>query len=230
MADLEAIDVAAASSIKLLREPESLGIDSDSFSDTFPDLKYVVEDSAHQVREVVKGGSECLVRFKDAPRYAELMLEMRLRESERQLSVLRKGLQEVAKSNSWALWPSEMLEERIVGVSHIDIELLKQKTAYDGGFGPKSHAVRHFWSAMESFSQVELRQFLHFVWGRSRLPPEGSNKWGGGFKLCKASRTDMLPLAHTCFFQLELPEYATEELMRDRLLFAITNCRQMLLA
>jgi len=229
LTDLEAIDIAAATSVKLLREPESLGIDTDSFADTFPDLKYVAEDSAHQVRELMQGGSERLVGFKDAPRYADLMLELRLNESERQLSVLRAGIQEVAKPNSWALWPSSMLEERIVGVTHIDIDLLKRKASYDG-FSVQSPSVKHFWTALESFSHAELRQFLHFVWGRSRLPPEGSDKWGGGFKLSKASRTDMLPLAHTCFFQLELPEYATEELMRDRLLFAVTNCRSMHLA
>jgi len=120
-----------------------------------------------------------------------------------------------------------MLEERIVGVSHIDVELLKNKTEYDG-FSLESPSVKYFWSAMESFSQVELQQFLHFVWGRSRLPPEG--RWVGRFKLSKGSRIDMLPLAHTCFFQLELPEYASEEIMRDRLLFAINECRSMTLA
>ena len=31
----------------------------------------------------------------------------------------------------------------------------------------------------------------------------------------------MLPVAHTCFFQLELPQYSSEQIMRERLLVAI---------
>jgi hypothetical protein len=32
---------------------------------------------------------------------------------------------------------------------------------------------------------------------------------------------DSLPLAHTCFFSIELPPYSTEAIMRQRLLTAI---------
>ena len=31
----------------------------------------------------------------------------------------------------------------------------------------------------------------------------------------------MLPVAHTCFFQLDLPQYSTDAIMRERLLVAI---------
>ena len=34
-----------------------------------------------------------------------------------------------------------------------------------------------------------------------------------------------LPIAHTCFFSLDLPEYNTKKLMHDKLLFAISNCQ-----
>ena len=33
-----------------------------------------------------------------------------------------------------------------------------------------------------------------------------------------------LPQAHTCFFSMELPEYSSEQVMRERLLYAITEC------
>lgn len=227
--DLEAIDVAAANSVKMLREPESLNITADSFGDTFPDLRFVVEDSANQRRELLEGGAGRPVRFEDAPQYAEMMLSLRLRESEHQFTVLRNGIQEVAKHSSWALWPWQKLAEKIVGVSHIDVALLRRKTKYEG-YDAESHVVKRFWAAMESLSQKELKQFLHFVWGRSRLPPEASDKWGNGFKVSRAARSDSLPLAHTCFFQLELPEYETDELMRERILFAVENCVSISLA
>lgn len=34
----------------------------------------------------------------------------------------------------------------------------------------------------------------------------------------------MLPTAHTCFNQLDLPVYTTEDMVRERLLTAIREC------
>ncbi len=34
-----------------------------------------------------------------------------------------------------------------------------------------------------------------------------------------------LPISHTCFFQLELPRYTHLEVMRKKLLYAVTECR-----
>jgi hypothetical protein len=42
------------------------------------------------------------------------------------------------------------------------------------------------------------------------------------FKIVPKVHYDGLPLAHTCFFLIELPEYATKEIMTQRLLTAIT--------
>ena len=33
-----------------------------------------------------------------------------------------------------------------------------------------------------------------------------------------------LPVAHTCFFTLDLPAYTTKKVMRERLVYAITHC------
>ena len=38
------------------------------------------------------------------------------------------------------------------------------------------------------------------------------------------SADDCLPMSATCFFQLFLPEYSSEEILRTRLLYAIYNC------
>eukprot|EP00694_Reclinomonas_americana_P003192 EC789508.1.p3 GENE.EC789508.1~~EC789508.1.p3 ORF type:complete len:82 (+),score=29.79 EC789508.1:165-410(+) len=34
-----------------------------------------------------------------------------------------------------------------------------------------------------------------------------------------------LPVAHTCFFSLDLPNWSSYEVTRERILFAIVNCR-----
>lgn len=35
----------------------------------------------------------------------------------------------------------------------------------------------------------------------------------------------MLPVAHTCFFSIELPKYSSNEILRDKLKYAITHCQ-----
>ena len=38
---------------------------------------------------------------------------------------------------------------------------------------------------------------------------------------------DTLPTAQTCFFQLRLPPYSSQEVMAERLRYAINNCRSI---
>lgn len=38
---------------------------------------------------------------------------------------------------------------------------------------------------------------------------------------------DGLPTAQTCFFQLRLPPYTSQEVMAERLRYAINNCRSI---
>lgn len=35
----------------------------------------------------------------------------------------------------------------------------------------------------------------------------------------------MLPVAHTCFFSLDLPPYSSYEVTRSKILYAIVNCQ-----
>jgi len=58
---------------------------------------------------------------------------------------------------------------------------------------------------------------IRFAWGRSRLPPAGHFREKFRLSLMR-SRTTYLPVAHVCFFQLDLPPYETDELMMQKLL------------
>ena len=39
--------------------------------------------------------------------------------------------------------------------------------------------------------------------------------------------SDSLPTAQTCFFQLRLPNYSSQELLAERLRYAIKHCRSI---
>jgi hypothetical protein len=93
----------------------------------------------------------------------------------------------------------------VCGDPHIDLEKLKAHTTYHGFPDAQHKTCQAFWRVMESFTQDDRSKFLRFTWGRSRLPRPA--KWDKPFKLTKKNNDtdDVLPIAHTCFFQLELP-------------------------
>lgn len=61
-----------------------------------------------------------------------------------------------------------------------------------------------------------------FAWGRSRLPLS-AEQFHQPFKIqafTRAPADAYLPVAHTCFFSLELPRYSSQQVCEDRV------CRQ----
>ena len=90
--------------------------------------------------------------------------------------------------------------------------------------------IRWFWEVLYSLNSTEKAEFLQFVTGSSKVPLQGFSVLQGmrgltKFNIVKLVDNDImrLPVAHTCFNQLDLPEYPSKELLRERLLFAITE-------
>jgi hypothetical protein len=89
--------------------------------------------------------------------------------------------------------------------------------------------VGYFWEALSQFTSKERSLFLRFVWGRSRLPAS-KTKFSQMFKIedfqLKSLPADSyLPVAHTCFFSIELPQYSSLKVMIEKLRYACHNCK-----
>lgn len=111
------------------------------------------------------------------------------------------------------------------GSRSVDVNVLKSHTVYKM-VDPTSQYVKFFWEAVEGFTEEQKQLLIRFVLGRSRLPAD--NEWPMPFALCRFLKDgdpdQFLPEAHTCFFSLDLPQYSSLEVTRDRLLYAITTC------
>lgn len=84
-----------------------------------------------------------------------------------------------------------------------------------------SEFSRRFWCVLRELNQEQRSKLLYFTWGRTRLPSPESKEWKP-FKLTKCQGgDDRLPVGHTCFFQLEMPDYSSKAVMKDRLLKAL---------
>lgn len=81
------------------------------------------------------------------------------------------------------------------------------------------------WETLSAFTHKQRQMFLRFVWGRSRLPNSAADFQQKFVVLsCRHNTDGTLPISHTCFFQLELPRYSCVAVMREKLLYAITEC------
>merc|ERR1712166_1477194 len=139
--------------------------------------------------------------------------EMRLNECKAQIEAIRSGLACSVPIDLLSLWSWRDLERRVCGDSEIDLALLKKYAKYEGSLDESSSKVIYLWGALESWGQEDRANFVRFCWGRSRLPPDGSPLWGKGFRIKDANdlQPGSLPRSHTCFFALDLPEYASQE-------------------
>lgn len=89
--------------------------------------------------------------------------------------------------------------------------------------------IQWLWEVLEEFNNSERAEFIQFVTGSSKVPVEGFKALRGNnglqkFQIVKYAleRPDQrLPQAHTCFFQLDLPEYSSKETLRQRILTSI---------
>ncbi|XP_058885468.1 ubiquitin-protein ligase E3A isoform X1 [Acipenser ruthenus] len=154
--------------------------------------------------------------------YAEYMLNKSV---EKQFKAFRRGFHMVTSESPLKyLFRPEEIELLICGSRNLDFEALEETTEYDGGYTRESRVIRSFWEIVHSFAEEQKRLFLQFTTGTDRAPVGGLGK----LKMIIAKNgqdTDRLPTSHTCFNVLLLPEYSTQEKLKERLLKAITYAK-----
>jgi hypothetical protein len=215
--DLMAYDFMTYSLLDALRNCESHGIvDQESFAAEYEDkLHFVYNGSDGVERELVPGQRHRPVTFDSRLEYCDSVLAARLSEFDKQIAAIERGLTEVISCRVLSLFSWEQVEILVSGDPNIDMDIWKSKT---DATGIPAKTLALFWEVMESLSQQERSGFVRFAWGRSRLP--AVKDFTTKMRLTNAGRIK-LPVSHTCFFSIELPEYLTLDEMRHGILTVI---------
>lgn len=105
----------------------------------------------------------------------------------------------------------------ISGLPTIDINDLKRNTMLNS-YIKTDQIIIWLFELLESFDMSLRTAFLQFVTGTSKVPPEGFKGLMGvngpqKFTIQKEFDIKKLPRAHTCFNQLDLPNYPTKEML-----------------
>lgn len=226
-ADLRGYDELCWRSLQKLRAIDSEGVDEETFAEVIFDTFRTQLSDGSEV-ELVPGGSSTPVTFANRGTYCDEVAAARLLECARQCEAMLRGISAVIPRRLLPLFTWRQLELLCCGAADVSVDVLRARTRYGVGVSAAQRHVRHFWSTLRAFSPEQRSLFLRFVWGRSRLPSSAA-EWGETrftIHTKQTARPDAcFPVAHTCFFSLELPAYSSAAVCRERLLYAITNCQ-----
>ena len=199
------------------------------FTSLTGEIKWVTTLSNGKQENLCKNGFDRLVTVDNYKEFVHEMVQCRLHESDTQLKAIRGGFVSIVPDTVLPLLSCAELELLVCGKEGVDIDLLQENTEYDDDVSPDDEHILSFWRVMRGFDDDDRSQLLKFVWARERLP-NSSAEFHQRFKIQASARPDpdtYLPKAHTCFFSLNLPRYSTDEVMKEKLLYAIYNCIEM---
>jgi len=163
-----------------------------------------------------------------AAAYGRLVVRARVAELEPAVAALRAGLGAVVPLSSLALLTAAELEELVCGSRTLNVSLLQRHARYEGGYTATSLPVQRLWTALAGLGPQAQASVVRFITGRSRLPGTEAG-WQGlpplvVARLARAHPDATLPQAHSCSFQLDLPEYSSAAACAAALVKAAELC------
>ncbi|KAK5660958.1 hypothetical protein OQA88_12333 [Cercophora sp. LCS_1] len=220
--DMESFDPDYYKSLVWMLENDITDIITETFS---------VEDDEFGVIKVVdliENGRNVAVTETNKHEYVRLIVEHKLLASvKEQMESFLKGFHDIIPEELIAIFNEQELELLISGLPDIDVDDWKGNTEYHN-YTAASQQIQWFWRAVRSFDKEERAKLLQFVTGTSKVPLNGFKELEGmnGISRFNIHRDygnkERLPSSHTCFNQLDLPEYESYDILRTQLLKAIT--------
>lgn len=141
-----------------------------------------------------------------------------------QFNAFRYGFFTCFHPKAISLFTPSALKALVEGLPDISVPSLERVTRYDGGYDFFHPTIRQFWTVVHSWPQDMVRKLLEFVTASDRLPVGGVGKLI--FTVQKNGTGDgRLPTSLTCFGRLLLPEYSSEEKLREALQKAVENSK-----
>ncbi|OQR74148.1 putative E3 ubiquitin-protein ligase HERC4-like [Tropilaelaps mercedesae] len=173
--------------------------------------------------ELKEGGANISVTMNNREEYVNLYLDWVFNKSCYQMFALFSiGFYRVLKAEILSLFNANELMTLVAGKENYDWKDLELHTGYKDEYTSQHPTIQMFWKVFHSLSQGEKKEFLRFVTGTDRIPLLGMGEIKMVIMPYRAS-TEHLPVAHTCTNTLELPRYTSAQVLREKLLTAITH-------
>uniref|UniRef100_A0A1B6EYS1 Ubiquitin-protein ligase E3C n=1 Tax=Cuerna arida TaxID=1464854 RepID=A0A1B6EYS1_9HEMI len=178
-----------------------------------------------KVDELKPNGANIPVTSANRIEYIHLVADYKLnKQIKMQCSTFKQGLANVVSLEWLQMFSSKEFQVLISGAEiPVDVYDLQQHTSYAGGYSAEHPTIKMFWTTVSEFNDIQRRQLLKFVTSCSRPPLLGFKELDPPFCIQHAGVADRLPSASTCMNLLKLPEFKSESLLKDKLLYAIQS-------
>lgn len=182
-------------------------------------------------RNLIPNGDNVLVTNDNRLLYISYVARHRLvAQSAVQTNAFLRGLREMIRP-SWLSMFNQIELQRLVGgdSSEIDIDDLRRNTVYGGlyviGDDNEEHpTIKLFWKVMRKFTDKQRRDVIKYVSSTPRAPLLGFSQLTPKFSIRDSGSDEIrLPSTSTCVNLLKLPRYRTEDVLREKLLYAVTS-------
>ncbi|PXF44012.1 E3 ubiquitin-protein ligase UPL1 [Gracilariopsis chorda] len=222
--DIEGQDPDYYKSLKWILENDCTGIIDYTMSAEYDEF------GKQTVIDLIPNGRNIPVTEENKAEYVRHVTEVRMTKAiEKQIEAFKEGFYEIIPLEDCRIFNEVELELLMSGLPDIDMGDLKANVEYTG-YTASSPQINWFWRCVSKMDQEDLARLVMFVTGTSKVPLEGFSQLQGmngvqKFQIHRVSGNTMrLPSAHTCFNQLDLPEYNSADLLSERLLRAIREC------
>lgn len=212
--DMESVDRTIYESLRCIYDNHITEDDYIFFSET------VNQFGETEDVPLIPGGENIPVTDENKAAFINLKVQFLLVDSIKDfLAAFMRGFNEFIDQDLIAPFTENQLELLISGMPTIDVADMRRHTVYSSGYNANSEQIVWFWEVVGGFNEEEKAMLLQFITGSSKVPT-------GGFanlriKITMTGRTSKLPLAHTCFNELELPKYETFEELKKKLTTAV---------
>ncbi|XP_019534612.2 probable E3 ubiquitin-protein ligase HERC4 isoform X2 [Aedes albopictus] len=170
--------------------------------------------------ELQPGGDKMRVTLDNKEEFVRLYIDYVLNKSvEESFKQFRLGFMKVCGGSVLKLFKAHELMAVVIGNEEYDWHVLEENAEYKNGYKSSDPTIRWFWEVFHELPLEEKKKFLLFLTGCDRIPLQGMK----AIKIHIQPTPDdkFLPVAHTCFNLLDLPQYQTKEKLKYKLLQAI---------
>ena len=225
--DLKNIDTYLYSSLLSLKQMKPEELDAMEIYYTY---QYNDSEGKLVTDELIPDGEN--IKVTDINDYIEKRIKYIVKKSKFLVEYIQKGLFTYIPKNILKSINSYELELLICGRPFIDVKEWKENSVYKGKYSKSSSCVKWFWEEIYKLNQENLRRFLQFSTGSSRVPINGfqnleSNR-GELAKFCLNSvpynkNGHNYIRAHTCFNRLDVPQFKKKDEVHDAIQFVLKN-------
>ena len=215
--DLEACDCELTEKLKELKKQK------EGKPEDFKDLglKFTTTLSDESVVPLCLGGEDKPVTFENIDEYVNLVLKKRFTESNKQMEWINKGFNIVFPADVMKVMKWQDVETRVIG-QEVTFAKLNEISTYYNMSEDDEWGIR-FWATLETFTDDELKRYLRYIVGRTRLPYESKvNDLKHYINLkdnyYNENHDELFPDIYTYNFQIYFPRYSSYVIAKKKIL------------